>query len=46
LRAEIEQRGASGLQRAVEAAERALGQLNGPEGFDSRLSAHIVTATR
>lgn len=46
LRAEIEQRGASGLQRAVEAAEQALASLDGPDGFDSTLSAHVVTAIR
>ena len=46
LRAEIEQRGASGLQRTVDAAEQALSQLNGPDGFESALSAHIVTAIR
>lgn len=46
LRGEIEQRGASGLQRAVEAAERALEQLDRADGFDSLLSAHVVTAIR
>ena len=46
LRAEIEPRGASSLQRAVEAAEQALEELEGPDGFRSPLSAHIVTATR
>jgi ubiquinone/menaquinone biosynthesis C-methylase UbiE len=46
LRAEIEQRGASGLQRAVEAAQQALQQLNAGGSFQSKLSAHVVTAVK
>ena len=43
LRAEIEQRGEGALARATDAAREA---LNASGGFDSRLSAHIVTAIR
>jgi ubiquinone/menaquinone biosynthesis C-methylase UbiE len=46
LRAEIEERDASVLDRAVRAAEQALKSLDGLTGFDSRLSAHVVTATK
>ena len=46
LRGEIEERDPNGLDRAVDAAARALERLNGPSGFDSRLSAHIVTAIK
>jgi len=46
LRAEVEQHGPGALDRATEAARRALQSLNGAAGFDSRLSAHIVTAIR
>jgi ubiquinone/menaquinone biosynthesis C-methylase UbiE len=46
LRAEVEQRGPDALDRATEAALEALQDLNGPNGFDSSLSAHIVTAIR
>jgi SAM-dependent methyltransferase len=46
LRAEVEERDPGGLDRAVAAAAQALERLNGPSGFDSRLSAHIVTAIK
>lgn len=47
LRAEVEERDPTGLERAVDAAAKALEALDGSEhGFDSRLSAHVVTATR
>ena len=46
MRSEIEQRGAAMLERATEVAARALGQFEGPEGFDAPMSARLVTATR
>ena len=46
LRAEVEERDPGGLDRAVAAAAQALERLNGPSGFESRLSAHIVTAIK
>jgi ubiquinone/menaquinone biosynthesis C-methylase UbiE len=46
LSADILARDPNGLDRATVAASRALNGLLGPDGFDSRLSAHIVTATR
>lgn len=47
LRSEIEERDPSRLEEAARAAEEALQRLVGPDGrFDSRLSAHIVRATR
>jgi hypothetical protein len=46
LRAEVEARDPAGLERAIDSATEALKALNGPAGFESRLSAHIVTATR
>ena len=46
LRAEIEQHGPSAITLATEAAAAALEELQSDEGFDSTLSAHIVTATR
>ena len=46
LRAEIEQRGDGALDRATEFARHALRPLDGPGGFDSRLSAHFITAIR
>lgn len=46
LSSEVQERDPDGLQRAVDAAAQALEALNGPSGFESRLSAHIVTATR
>jgi len=46
MKMEVEQLGPGALDRATEAARSALQALNGPDGFDSRLSAHIVTAIR
>jgi ubiquinone/menaquinone biosynthesis C-methylase UbiE len=46
LRAEIEPRGGDALQRALDAAERAAGELGSGDEFRSRLSAHVVVATR
>jgi ubiquinone/menaquinone biosynthesis C-methylase UbiE len=46
LKAEIEERDAGRLQEATEAARDALREIEGPTGFDSRLSAHVVTAIR
>jgi len=46
LRAEIEERDASALDQAVQAAEQALKSLDGSTGFDSRLSAHVVAAIK
>lgn len=46
MRSEIEKRGSDVLARATDAAERALRQFEGPDGFDAPMSAHIVTATR
>lgn len=46
LRTEVEERDPGGVDSAVEAAAQALEQLNGVDGLHSRLSAHIVTATK
>ena len=46
LSADILARDPNGLDRATDAAAEALQSLAGPEGFESRLSAHIVTATK
>ena len=46
LSADILARDPNGLDRATVAAAQALQKLIGPDGFDSRLSAHMVTATR
>jgi ubiquinone/menaquinone biosynthesis C-methylase UbiE len=46
LRSEIEQRNPDGLQQAIDAVAEALGNLGTGATIDSRLSAHIVTATR
>lgn len=46
LRSEIEERNAGGLQAAVDAAAEALQELEIDGALDSRLSAHIVVATR
>jgi ubiquinone/menaquinone biosynthesis C-methylase UbiE len=46
LSADILARDPKGLDRATVAAARALQTLVGPDGFDSRLSAHIVTAIK
>jgi ubiquinone/menaquinone biosynthesis C-methylase UbiE len=46
LKAEIEERASARLQEATNAARDALRKLDTPDGLDSRLSAHIVTAIR
>ena len=46
LASEVEAREPGGTERAVEAAASALAALDGPGGFESRLSAHVVTATK
>ena len=46
MRSEIEKRGPDALAGATEAAEQALRQFEGPDGFDAPMSAHIVTATK
>lgn len=46
LGSEVAERDPGGTDRAVDAAARALEALEGPDGLDSRLSAHVVTATR
>lgn len=47
LRSEIEERDPGALERAAAAAAEALERLSGPRGkFDSRLSAHLLIATR
>ena len=46
LKAEIEERDSQRLQEATDAARDALRELEGPHGFDSRLSAHVVIAIR
>ena len=35
-----------GLATATDAAEAALRQFEGPDGFDAPMSAHLVTATK
>ncbi len=46
MRADIEQFAPGQLQAATDAAEAALRQFEGPDGFDAPMSAHIVTATK
>ena len=46
MRNEIEQHGPHALAKATDAAEIALRQFEGPDGFDAPMSAHIVTATK
>jgi ubiquinone/menaquinone biosynthesis C-methylase UbiE len=46
MRSEIEKQGPHALAAATEAAEQALRQFEGPDGFDAPMSAHIVTATK
>ena len=46
MRNEIEQHGPHALAKATDAAEAALRQFEGPDGFDAPMSAHIVTATK
>ena len=46
MRNEIEQHGAHALAASTDAAEAALRQFEGSDGFDAPMSAHIVTATK
>lgn len=46
MRSEIEQRDPKLLGPATDAAEAALKQFQGPDGFDAPMSAHLVTAIR
>lgn len=46
LRSEIEERDQGGLDAAVQATAEALGELDKGGSLDSRLSAHIATATK
>ena len=46
MRSEIEKRGPEALSAATEAAEAALSEFEGENGFEAPMSAHIVTATR
>jgi ubiquinone/menaquinone biosynthesis C-methylase UbiE len=46
MRNEIEQHGPDALASATDAAEQALRQFEGADGFDAPMSAHIVTATK
>jgi len=46
LSADVLARDPNGLDRATVAVAHDLRKLIGPDGFDSRLSAHIVTATK
>ena len=46
MRTEIEKYGPDALDRATEAAARALYQFEGPDGFDAPMSAHVVTAIK
>ena len=46
MRADIEEVAPGMLDAATEAAEHALRQFEGPQGFEARMSAHLVTATK
>ena len=46
MRADIEQAAPGQLQAATDAAEAALRQFEGPDGFDAPMAAHLVIATR
>jgi len=46
MRADIEAIAPDSLARATEAAEQALRQFEGSDGFDAPMSARIVTATK
>ena len=46
MRTEIEKRGPGALPAATIAAEQALREFDGPNGFEAPMSAHIVTATK
>jgi ubiquinone/menaquinone biosynthesis C-methylase UbiE len=46
MRADIEEVAPGQLDAATDAAEAALRQFEGPEGFDAPMSAHLVTAIK
>jgi hypothetical protein len=46
MRTEIESHGPDALQAAKKAAERALRQFDGPDGFAAPMSAFVVTAVK
>ena len=46
MRSDIEEVAPGMLEAATDAAERALRDFEGPNGFDAPMSAHLVTATR
>jgi ubiquinone/menaquinone biosynthesis C-methylase UbiE len=46
MRSDIEQIDPDQLGRATDAAEKALRQYEGPDGFDAPMSAHLVTAIK
>ena len=46
MRADIEEVSPGQLQAATDAAEAALRQFEGADGFDAPMSAHLVTATK
>ena len=46
MRADIEEVAPGQLEVATDAAEAALRQFEGPQGFEARMSAHLVTATK
>ena len=46
MRADIEEVAPGQLEAATDAAEAALQQFQGPDGFDAPMSAHLVTATK
>ncbi len=46
LRSEIEERDPAMLDKAVDAAAAALAKWEGPDGLDTPMSAHLVTAIR
>ena len=46
MRSDIEEIDPAMLERATDAAEQALLQFEGPDGFDAPMSAHLVTATK
>lgn len=46
MRSDIEERDPHMLDAATDAAEQALRQFEGPEGFDAPMSAHVVAAIK
>ena len=46
MRSDIEQIDPNLVSRATDAAEEALRQFEGPDGFDAPMSAHLVTAIK